>query len=507
MSALRVTAIQGQIERLRPGQADAILLVHGEGDTTFSAEAQAVNRAVKGRIKTLITGGEFTGKSLQLAVIHVTRELPVKWVLLVGLGKKAEVTAETIRQTFGVACRRARDLGARRLAAVLPTWPAGPAETAARAATEGAILGLYQFTEYRTEDRGPHKALAALTLVLRNGQGLAEARGGVKRGQIVAEATNLARDLGNQPSNVLTPTRLAEIAKETAERYGFGCQVLGRPEIERLGMGALLGVAKGSHEPPRFIILEHHGANKKTRPIVLVGKTITFDSGGISIKPAEKMEQMKDDMSGGAAVLATIRIAAQLKLPLSVIGLLPATENMPGGAAIKPGDVLKSLSGKTIEVINTDAEGRLILADALTYATRYKPTAIVDVATLTGACVVALGQHAIGAMGNRPRLLTRLREAGEASGERVWELPLWPEYYEQIKSDVADVKNVGGRGAGAITAGAFLSKFVKNSPWAHLDIAGTSWSDEVRPTGQKGATGAGVRVLSEFLARETKADT
>jgi leucyl aminopeptidase len=269
--------------------------------------------------------------------------------------------------------------------------------------------------------------------------------------------------------------------------------------MERHGMGALLGVARGSHEPPKFIILEYRGAARSERPIVLVGKTVTFDSGGISLKPAENMEQMKADMTGGAAVLAAIRAAARLRLPLNIVGLIPATENMPGGRATKPGDILTSLSGKTIEVINTDAEGRLILADALTYAARYKPEVLVDIATLTGACVVALGNHAIGVLGNDERLIGELKDAGEHCGERAWQLPLWEEYFEQIKSDVADVKNTGGRPGGTITAAAFLSKFVGDATWAHLDIASTDWSDRERAYLPKGATGVGTRLLIQFL--------
>jgi leucyl aminopeptidase len=276
-------------------------------------------------------------------------------------------------------------------------------------------------------------------------------------------------------------------------------------------MGALLGVARGSLEPPKLIILRYDGGRPLrgraarsraavAKPIALVGKTITFDSGGISLKPAEKMEQMKSDMLGGAGVLAAMAAAAQLELPVSVVGLLPATENMPSGTAIKPGDVVTAFSGTTIEVVNTDAEGRLVLADALAYAIkRYQPRAILDVATLTGACSVALGQHAIGLLGSDPALIERVKRSADASGERVWQLPLWEDYYEQIKSDVADLKNTGGRPAGTITAAAFLSRFVGSTPWAHLDIAGTMWSDETRHYVSKGATGAGVRVLIQFL--------
>jgi leucyl aminopeptidase len=268
--------------------------------------------------------------------------------------------------------------------------------------------------------------------------------------------------------------------------------------MQKLGMGALLGVASGSAQPPKFIIVEYRKGGKKPF-IALVGKSITFDSGGISIKPAENMDRMKDDMSGGAAVLGAIRTAAALGLPLNIVGLLPAAENMPGGRAYKPGDVLRTMSGQTIEIMNTDAEGRLILSDALAYACQYKPAMIVDIATLTGACGIALGQEASGMLGTDEKFKQRMREAGNKTGERVWELPLWEEYYEQIKSDIADMKNTGGRAGGVITAAALLSKFVQEYPWVHLDIAATAWSDKERPYTPKGATGIGVRLLTQFL--------
>jgi len=308
------------------------------------------------------------------------------------------------------------------------------------------------------------------------------------------------RDLCNHPANVVTPTYIANEAKKIARERGVSAKVLDRPAMQRLGMGALLGVARGSHEPPKFVILEYRGGPRGARPVALVGKTVTFDSGGISLKSADNMEQMKADMTGGAAVLAAVRAASRLRLPLNIVALIPATENMPGGSATKPGDILTSLSGKTIEVINTDAEGRLILADGLTYANRYKPSVVVDIATLTGACAVALGKHAIGLLGNNERLIGELKAAGEQCGERAWQLPLWEEYYEQIKSDVADVKNTGGRPGGTITAAAFLSKFVGDARWAHLDIASTDWSDREQAYIPKGPTGVGARLLIRFLS-------
>jgi leucyl aminopeptidase len=293
---------------------------------------------------------------------------------------------------------------------------------------------------------------------------------------------------------------LADRAKELAKKHGFKCNVLMSDQIKRLNMGAFLAVAQGSHQPPRFIILEYRGAGG-SQPLALVGKAITFDSGGISIKPWEGMDEMKDDMSGGAAVLGAMCAAAMLKLPVNLVGLIPSTENLPGGGAYKPGDVLRSMSGITIEVISTDAEGRLILSDALAYAARYKPAAIVDLATLTGACIIALGHINTGMMGNNDDLMEKIEDASKKTAEKVWRLPMDDEYAEQIKSDIADVKNVGGRPAGTITAALFLKKFVGETPWVHLDIAGTAWSKEGKPYIPKGATGVGVRLLTQ-LARD-----
>ncbi len=308
----------------------------------------------------------------------------------------------------------------------------------------------------------------------------------------------------NQPSNRLTPRAMAEEARKAARKFRFRCRILGPEEQRRLGMNALLGVARGSREPSRFIVLEYRGpGNGAQRPLVWLGKGITFDSGGISLKPADKMEQMKYDMAGGAAVLGAVRAVAALKLPVHVIGLVPATENLPGGSAQKPGDVVRSLGGKTIEVLNTDAEGRLVLADALGYAQRYKPAAMVDLATLTGACVVALGSHCMGLMGSHAKWNEAVRSAADRAGERAWELPLWSEYSEAIRSEVADVKNVGDGKAGTITAAAFLKEFSGDIPWVHLDIAGVAWADSDKGYLRKGASGVGVRLLVE-LANQWK---
>ena len=369
---------------------------------------------------------------------------------------------------------------------------------------EGALLGHYRFTRYVTEKSNDRKPLSAMTVLAETSSHVASIKRGVRRGEVAGEATCFVRDLCNTPANLLPPSRVVEEAKKVAKEKNVKLTVLNRRQQEKLGMGGLLGVSRGSQEPPQFIILEYSGASKKDKPIVLVGKTVTFDSGGISLKPSENMEQMKADMTGGAEVLATVQALARLRLPLNVIGLLPVTENMPGGRATKPGDILTMLSGKTVEVQNTDAEGRLILADGLAYATRLKPKCIIDIATLTGACAVALGQFAIGMLGNDDKLKSQLKAAGEKSGERVWEMPLWDEYFEQLKSDCADMRNIGGRGGGMITAAIFLSKFVGNSPWVHLDIASTDWSGSERAYISKGPTGIGTRLLIQYFLNQVK---
>jgi leucyl aminopeptidase len=436
-----------------------------------------------------------------VVLFHTQGKLPAKRLILVGLGKKRELGLDQIRQAMGHAVKRVRQAKSGALTVALPSivpQGASPIDVG-QTMTEGAILGSYQFTTYRS-DASMGNAVTAMTVLAPQKGQLRQLSEGIRRGVATAEATVFVRDLCNHPSNVMTPTRIASEAKTVAKEAGVNLKILEQKEMEELGMGALLGVAKGSHEPPKFIILQYHGAKKKDdRPVVLVGKTITFDTGGISLKPAENMEQMKADMTGGAEVLAAMRAAARLKLPLNLISILPAAENMPGGRAMRPGDVVKTLSGKTVEVQNTDAEGRLILSDGLAYATRFKPAALIDIATLTGACVVALGQFAIGMFGTDAKLKESIRKAGLRAGERVWEMPLWEEYFEQLRSDVADMRNIGGRGGGMITAALFLSKFVGDAPWVHLDIASTDWSERERAYTPKGPTGIGTRLLIQFL--------
>ncbi|MBI3088372.1 MAG: leucyl aminopeptidase [Candidatus Omnitrophica bacterium] len=425
-----------------------------------------------------------------------------QWVLVVGLGKSKDLSLERLRQFAGTASRAARSRGFRRV--VLPVLydrALGPASGVAQVLVEGALLGLYRYDRFRRlpkHERG--KRVDALTIVVGRSSEVGEARRGAEKGQILAESVSFARDLINGPSNVVTPTVLANEARALARRHRLSCTVMPFARLKRLGFGGVVGVAQGSAHPAQFIVLDYRPSRAK-RTFALCGKGITFDSGGISLKPAEKMEQMKYDMSGAAAVLGAVQAAARLRLPSRIVGIIAATENLPSGTAQKPGDVLKTLSGKTVEVINTDAEGRLVLADCLQYAKRYKPDCVVDLATLTGACVVALGGEAIGLFTKDEKLAARLNEAGKLTHERVWRLPLWDEYAPLIKSDVADVKNAGGREGGAITAAKFLEEFAGGLPWVHLDIAGTAWVDKDKPYVPKGAVGVGIRLLIQLMER------
>jgi leucyl aminopeptidase len=353
------------------------------------------------------------------------------------------------------------------------------------------LLGIYRFDRYKSEQR--EKRIDSITILARMTKRLQSALSWAKT---AASAVNFARDLVNTPSNDMTPSDLAKAAR-TLRQKNLSITVLDRKDARKLGMGAYLSVARGSTAPPKFIVLRYQGA--KGAPLVLVGKSITFDSGGISLKPSLGMEKMKYDMAGGAAVLGVIKAVAEMKLPVHVIGLLPATENLPGSAASKPGDVVRSVGGKTIEVVNTDAEGRLVLADAIEYAKRFKPRAIIDIATLTGACSIALGNEAIAMMGNDRRLLNRMKRSSEHTDERVWEMPLFEEYHEYLKSDIADINNLGGKNGALVTSAYFLYVFAGSVPWVHLDIAGTGWIEKERPYLPKGASGAGVRLLMDFV--------
>lgn len=497
MKMMQVDAKAGRVDT---EAAEALVLTHCEGEPLAKQDAALIDQALGGAIGELLQSKEFEGKANEVVLVHTQGKVPAKRIILVGLGKKKDIGLDQIRQALGHAVKRVRQAKAGSFTVAFPSvMPRGasPMEVA-QVMAEGAILGSYQFTVYRSEST--NKDVTALSVLAPQKSQLRQLTEGIRRGVATADATVFVRDLCNHPSNVMTPSKIAHEAKAVAKDTGVSVKILEHKDMEELGMGALLGVAKGSHEPPKFIILQYHGAKKKDeRPVVLVGKTITFDTGGISLKPAENMEQMKADMTGGAEVLAAMRAAARLKLPLNLISILPVAENMPGGRAMRPGDVVKTLSGKTVEVQNTDAEGRLILSDGLAYATRFKPAALIDIATLTGACVVALGQFAIGMFGTDSKLKESIRKAGLRAGERVWEMPLWDEYFEQLRSDVADMRNIGGRGGGMITAALFLSKFVGDSPWVHLDIASTDWSERERAYIPKGPTGIGTRLLIQYL--------
>ena len=449
---------------------------------------------VRAAAEPALSGGDFTGKKGETALLYA--DLAAPRLLLVGLGDRSTLTLETLRRIAASAAKRARALGVREAALVLPD--AAGVEGCARAAAEGAALGLYRFARYKTAAGAENaRELDSFDLILGDSADEEAASRGADVGAKVAAGALLARDLANEPSNAATPEYLAGKAREIAQRYGMEAEILDRRGIEDEGLTGLATVGRSAANEPRFIVLEHRRGGDGA-PVVLVGKAVTFDSGGISIKPSSGMEDMKFDMSGGAAVLGAMEAVGALDLPLNVVALVPATENLPGGEAFKPGDVLELHSGKTVEIITTDAEGRLILADALSYAARYEPVAVVDCATLTGACRVALGEHASGLMGNDEDLIAEVQAAGEVTEERAWPLPLFDEYTEQIRGDVADIKNSGGRYGGALTAGAFLKEFA-DYPWAHLDIAGTAYGKKGNAYTPKGATGVPARLLVEFL--------
>ncbi|MYA78725.1 MAG: leucyl aminopeptidase [Gemmatimonadetes bacterium] len=469
------------------------------------SDATVMESALHRYLRDVLAVGDFKGEDQEVAVLYPLGQAPPGRVILVGLGSRDGFSLDTARRASGIAVRRALKLGVSELSITVhgPGGPDGPVapgfelRDCAQATVEGLLLGAYRYDDFKTGDED-RPELESVTVVTPQRTQAYEIRDGIEDGQISAEGTTLARDLSNAPGNAMTPRKLAAAARKMAGETGLNCRVLTRKDIVKERMGALLAVNAGSEEPPRFIVLEHGEASDGTDTLVFIGKGITFDSGGISIKSSGGMEEMKHDMSGAAAVIGAMRSIALAKPSLHVVGLVPATENLPDGKALKPGDIITTRSGKTIEVINTDAEGRLVLADALEYAERYNPTAVIDLATLTGACVVALGYAATGMMGNDDGLQDRVRSAGETAGERVWPLPLWKDYHDQIKSHVADVKNTGGRWAGALTAGAFLAKFVER-PWAHLDIAGTAYTDASKPYCPTGATGVGVRLLLQLV--------
>ena len=485
-------------EDVTQAKVPALIVNLFEGVRAPGGATGAVDHALDGAISQLIEDGEIKGKKGETTLIHTFGKIGPARILVAGLGKQDSFTQETVREVMAGCCRYLRKLGISRVATIAHgVGIAGmDARACGQAIAEGGILGLYRFKNYLTNDEDSTGEVEEIQVIERDSTKLGELEAGVERGQLMAEAAILARDMVNEPANVLTPTRMAEIAYQVADEEGLEIRVLERESMEELGMGAFLGVAKGSDQPPKLIVLEYNGdPDNPSNNLGLIGKGITFDTGGISLKPPAGMEDMKGDMAGGASVIGAMKAIGRLKPKINVTGMIAATENMPGGSAQRPGDVVRSMSGKTIEVINTDAEGRLVLADALYYARQNGITRIVDIATLTGAMVVALGHACSGVMGNDQELADRVMKAGEATGERMWQLPMYSDYKEEIKSNVADMKNVGGRAAGSITAAQFLAEFTEDTPWAHLDIAGTYFSDKEKGYLVKGGTGVPTRML------------
>ncbi|HLV35158.1 MAG TPA: leucyl aminopeptidase [Spirillospora sp.] len=497
-----VNAVAG---RLYEQAADTIVVFGAEGGE-LAGVAQAVDEALSGALRELIEGGDFSGKSGQVAVLYPRGAIPAKRVIAVGLGQRDRLTVDTLRRAAAQAAQKARDLKARTMAAAPEVIDGLDIAQAAEALAEGALLGLYQYHGQKTSDAP--EALPELFTIVVEGRDLEAAQPGVAAGAAIAAGVNLTRDLVNLPPNICTPAYLAETAQRVGAQVGLKVEVLERRQMESLGMGALLGVAQGSETPPRFIIMEHNADKAgELDTIVLVGKAVTFDTGGYSLKSGEGMAGMKADMGGGGAVIGAMQVIGTLRISLHVVGLIPAVDNMVSGKAYRPQDVLRASNGVTIEIISTDAEGRLLLADALAFASRYKPAAVVDIATLTGACVVALGTVAAGLFSSDDNLRDALLHSAEQTGEKVWPLPLWPEYDKAIESQTADVKNSGGRYGGAATAAAFLTHFVDYPAWAHLDIAGVAGIEGMNSNNDnpyvpgKGATGFGVRLMTDFARR------
>ena len=461
----------------------------------LSAAASALDRVSKGYLSKVVLRGDMQGRLGKTLLLQDAPGVTGR-ILLVGLGRESEFREKQYREAVAAAVGALQGTGAEEASLHLTELAVGRHDAQWKVSQAVTVAGGsgYRFTRMKSKDADERPALRRLALSVDRAAGKGAAAG-LEQGLAVTHGVSLARDLGNLPPNVCTPSHLADEARELARRYRMKLTVLGREDMERIGMRTLLSVAQGSAQPPRFITLEHRGGPKTQKPVVLVGKGITFDTGGISIKPAAEMDEMKFDMCGAAAVLGTLKAAGEMRLPLNLVGAIPATENMPGGRATRPGDIVTSLSGQTVEILNTDAEGRLILCDALTYVERFRPAAVIDIATLTGACVIALGHVATGLFANDEALAREVVTAGEDACDRVWRMPLWDDYQEQLKSNFADFANIGGRPAGAVTAACFLARFAKKYTWAHLDIAGTAWKSGK----EKGATGRPVPLLTQFL--------
>ncbi len=476
-----------------------------EGVTSPGGATGAVDSALGGLLSQLIAEGEIRGKLEEVSVIHTLGKLPAQRVAVVGLGPREQFSLEAVRRASGSALKKAQELRVKEYHTIVHGGGIGAlgVDAGAQATVEGTLLANYSYRQYKAPE--DETEVVRMVFVERDAGKTAEIERAITKGNAYAEATIAARELAAGPPNLVDPEYLAERARELAARYGLDCQVLGPEEMEAHGMGAILAVGQGSDHPPRLVAIRYQGDLSSQRWLGLVGKGITFDSGGISIKPAQHMEQMKYDKAGACAVLGAMQGIAELKLKANVLGVIGAAENLPSSHSYRPGDIVRASNGKTIEVVNTDAEGRLVLADALSYAVKQGADPVVDIATLTGGVVVALGTGGAGVMGNDETLVRRLIEAGDRVGERLWELPIWEDYlWEQVKSDVADIMNSGGRYGSAPVGGLFLSKFVGEARWAHLDIAGTAWVDTDQPYLPKayiprGPTGFGTRLFLEFV--------
>ncbi len=498
--------MQFTINTAAPAQLDTELLVLGAfTDGEQPAATAAIDSACGGRLQQLLSAGELDAKAGSTLMLHQPTGCNTPRLLLVSLGKQADFGEKAWRDALKAAAKLLAKSPARNAALTLASVEVGSRSLTWRLRQAASLLadGTYRFDEMKSKPQDEEPAAARTgveqcTFLVDSTTAAADTASletACRQGAAIAAGMALAKDLGNRPGNVCTPTHLGETALELGKTHDFSVEVLERADLEQLGMGSFLSVAKGSHQPPKFIVMNYRRGPADAKPVVLVGKGITFDTGGISLKPGAEMDEMKYDMCGAASVLGTFRAVAELSLPINLVGLIPATENMPGGSASKPGDIVTSMSGQTIEILNTDAEGRLVLCDALSYAERFAPECVIDIATLTGACVVALGKIPSGLLANDDELAAELVRSGNDSGDRVWQLPLWEEYQELLKSNFADMANIGGRYAGTITAACFLARFTKAYKWAHLDIAGTAWlSGEA-----KGATGRPVPLLTDFL--------
>ncbi|MFA6469545.1 MAG: leucyl aminopeptidase [Bacteroidota bacterium] len=493
---MNITAVSTAINAIA---ADLLVTFVFQDDPLYKKKTTDIVNRFGASVDTALSMKDFSGKEGETLLLYTGNKKAPR-LLMIGTGESKKFSLEKLRRAVATGAKKGKSLKVSSLAITVPDvdviLPESIEEIAA-AMAEAFLLSLYQYDKYLTKEK-IGKPISKITFCTASSF-IREIKTGLATGKAIAEATMHARDLTNAPGSDLYPATLAHDAQQTGRRHGFSVRVFEKKKIQQLGMGGVIGVSKGSEKEPRFVIMEYGKQFRKNGTLVLVGKGVTFDTGGISIKPSAGMAEMKMDMGGAAAVVGTMQATAQLKIKRHVVGLIPSVENMPSGSAVKPGDIIRHYNGKTSEVDNTDAEGRLILADALSYAETFKPKLVIDLATLTGACVVALGHYATGMMGNDQESMDALKTAGERSYDRVWQLPMFDEYEKLIKSDIADVKNVGGRWAGAITAGWFLKKFIGNYQWIHLDIAGTAMQEENQDYIPRGGSGAGVRLLIEFL--------